>query len=57
MTQRMMRFVWIAVLGALYVQPASAQFSSAIEGTVTDNTSAVVPGAKVTVTNVNTGLP
>jgi outer membrane receptor protein involved in Fe transport len=56
MTQRMMRFLWIAVLAALSVQTATAQFSSAIEGTVTDNTSAVVPGAKVVVTNVNTGV-
>jgi hypothetical protein len=56
MTQRIVRFLWIAVLAALYIQPASAQFSSAIEGIVTDNTSAVVPGAKVTLTNVNTGV-
>lgn len=33
-----------------------AQFSSSIEGNVTDSTGAVVPGAKVTVTNNGTGL-
>jgi hypothetical protein len=35
---------------------AFAQFSSAIEGTVTDNTGALVPGAKVVLTNEATGV-
>ena len=36
--------------------PASAQFSSTIQGTVTDSQGAVVPGATVRVTNSTTGL-
>src|SRR6202048_4882811 len=33
-----------------------AQFDSTIQGIVTDNTHALIPGAKVTVTNVATGV-
>jgi len=48
------RFVslWACVL--LWALPAAAQFSSGFEGTVTDSTGAVVPGAKVAVVNVAT---
>ena len=45
--------VLVALLGA---NPVLAQFSSSIEGNVIDGTGAVVPGAKVTVTNNETGL-
>ena len=34
----------------------SAQFGSGIQGTVADRTAAVVPGARVVVTNVDTGV-
>jgi Carboxypeptidase regulatory-like domain len=37
-------------------RPAAAQFASAIEGTVTDATGGVVPGATVTLTNQDTGV-
>jgi hypothetical protein len=40
----------------LCVLPSAAQFSSAIQGTVTDTTSAAVPAAKVTLKNVDTGI-
>src|SRR6267154_3414966 len=33
-----------------------AQFNSAIQGVITDNSGAVVPGANVTVTNTGTGV-
>jgi outer membrane receptor protein involved in Fe transport len=36
--------------------PAAAQFGSGIQGTITDQTGAVVKGAKVTVTNDATGV-
>src|SRR5215813_10811436 len=41
-----------------FLAPASilAQYSSSIEGNVTDSSGAIVPGAKVTVTNSDTGL-
>ena len=40
----------------LYHQPAEAQFNSAIEGTISDSTGGVVPGATVTLTNQETGV-
>src|SRR4030095_15340148 len=43
----------LAILGAAGIQ---APFNSSIQGIVSDNTNAVVPGAKVTVTNVSTGV-
>src|SRR6516164_2239703 len=39
-----------------FVQPATADVSGTILGTVTDPTAAVVPGAKVVLRNANTGL-
>src|SRR5215469_16774344 len=42
-------FLWL-------VQPTRADVSGTILGTVTDPTTAVVPGAKVVLRNVNTGL-
>ncbi len=36
--------------------PAAAQFNAAIQGTVTDPTGAIIPGATVTVTNQATGV-
>src|SRR6185312_4762924 len=41
---------------ALVSFPALAQFSSAIQGTVTDASQSAVPGAKVVVTNTATGI-
>src|SRR5689334_9314273 len=46
--------VWVGLL--FCVLPCAAQFSSAIQGTVTDTTSAAVPGAKITLKNVDTGI-
>jgi Carboxypeptidase regulatory-like domain/TonB dependent receptor-like, beta-barrel len=52
------RSLRIVVLLSFLFTPrlASAQFNSAIQGTVTDSQGAVVPGATVKVTNVATGL-
>ena len=37
--------------------PASAQFTSGIEGTITDPSAASIAGAEVTVTDLSTGVP
>ena len=46
------------VLSLLVVSasPLFAQYGAAVEGTVADQTGAVVPGAKVTATNEATGV-
>src|SRR5204862_6506527 len=49
------RFFFV-VLILLRPFPASAQFSSTIQGTVTDAQGGVLPGATVQVTNTTTGL-
>ena len=49
----MIRFVLSMLLAAV---PAIAQFSSAIQGTVTDASHAAVADAKVTVKNQATGI-
>ena len=36
--------------------PSFGQFSSAIQGTVTDSSAAAVPDAKVTIKNTETGI-
>ena len=47
----------LAALSVSIVGPAAAQLTSGtIQGTVTDQTGAVLPGVDVTVQNVNTGL-
>jgi Carboxypeptidase regulatory-like domain/TonB dependent receptor len=52
----------LAAIGALAAvllvgaQPADAQFASAIEGTISDSSGGVVPGAIVTLTNQETGV-
>jgi hypothetical protein len=54
------RFLLLLVMVGLYgiglVSPARAQFSSAIEGTVSDQSGAPVPGATIVVTNQATNV-
>ena len=51
-----LRTAAIAAALVLIALPAGAQFSAAIQGVVSDNSSALIPGATVTVTNVATGV-
>jgi hypothetical protein len=44
------------LLLAMVIVPAMAQFSSAIQGTITDSSSGAIPDAKVTVKNNATGI-
>src|SRR5271170_5815164 len=50
--------VLLAILGCtlLLSFPAGAQVNGSITGTVRDNTQAVVPGAKVTITSPDKGI-
>ncbi|HKS95622.1 MAG TPA: carboxypeptidase-like regulatory domain-containing protein, partial [Terriglobia bacterium] len=49
--------VALSLVATVFVQPAHAQvLYGSVSGAVTDQTGAVVPGAQVTITGVNTGL-
>jgi hypothetical protein len=50
------RFLLLAGAFSIFVYSASAQFTSAVEGTVMDASKAAVPGAKVTAANQATGI-
>lgn len=51
--------IWLApfaVLIALGMQPLSAQTQTRLTGTVTDDTGGAIPGAQITISNINTGV-
>jgi hypothetical protein len=52
----MLRFLQLAVSTLFLTQFLWAQFGSGIQGTVTDRSSAVMPGARILVTNLDTGV-
>jgi hypothetical protein len=56
MRQALSQYLRFLALAAICCGTAFGQFSGAIEGTVTDNTGAIVPGARVVLTNESTGI-
>src|SRR5258708_5894634 len=48
--------IWLLIVLLLCSGTAFAQFSSSIEGSVTDSSGAIVPEAKVVLTGTNTGV-
>src|SRR5712664_4409134 len=50
------RVTLLLVCGVFFAAAAQAQFKASIQGTVLDSKGGVVAGAKVTVTNQNTGV-
>src|SRR5258708_18868937 len=50
------RVTLLLVCGVFFAAPAQAQFKASIQGTVLDSKGGVVAGAKVTVTNQDTGV-
>src|SRR3954452_15292969 len=49
-----LRCTALALLFVALIPLASAQFNAAIQGTVSDSSGAIIPGAKVSVTNLAT---
>lgn len=55
--QRIVKFGSLFLLACVLVMPSLAQVTTAdLVGTVTDNTGAVLPNAKVTITNIGTNI-
>jgi hypothetical protein len=54
--QAFKRHWWLVLALLLGSSAAYSQFSSAIEGTVTDGSGAIIPSAKVVLTNTDTGV-
>jgi hypothetical protein len=52
----MRKFIWLVLMSLAVTLPALAQFSSSVQGTVTDSTRAVVQGAVVTLVNLDTNV-
>lgn len=56
MKQEIRRHFWLLAVFLLCAGTAFAQFSSSIEGSVTDSTGAILPGATVVLTETDTGV-
>jgi outer membrane receptor protein involved in Fe transport len=54
--QAVKRHLWLVFAFLFMASAANAQFSSSIEGTVTDTSGAIIPSAKVVLTNTDTGV-
>ncbi len=56
MKSQLHRYLWASVLAFCICVAAHGQFSSSIEGTVTDTSGAIIPSATVVLTNTDTGV-
>ena len=54
-SNKLLSFAFVMAAGLCTVRVGLGQTTAGLNGTVTDSTGAVLPGAKVTVTNVDTG--
>lgn len=54
--QAFKRHLWLMIVLLFFSGAAYAQFSSAIEGSVTDNSDAIIPNANIVLTNTDTGV-
>lgn len=54
--RRRFKIAVLLVATALFASPLYAQFRSSVEGVVTDSLGAVIPGAKIVLTNLDTGV-
>src|SRR5436305_490761 len=52
----MLRCMRALAIASLLSTGAYAQFGSGVQGTITDSSGAIVPGARVSVTNIETGI-
>jgi hypothetical protein len=55
-TKKMLQLLFVGALLVALPNPASAQFDSAIEGTVADASGAVIPDAEIQITHVEQGV-
>lgn len=54
--KRQSLYALLAAVLVLAVQPLAAQTQTRLTGTVSDNTGSVIPGARITISNINTGV-
>src|SRR5580704_3658121 len=53
---KLLRFAFVSIAAAIFMASAFAQeFRGTLSGSVTDSTGAQIPGAKIVVTETNTG--
>ena len=55
-SKKLLQVLFVSALLIALSNPASAQFDSALEGTVADASGAVIPDAEITITHVEQGV-